>query len=50
MHYRMTRMRWLRRLNTYICDLDGYLLGKNDPFVKGGEVVEPHTPAGQYNH
>ena len=42
-------MRWIRRVDTYICDNDGYLLGKNDPFVKSGEVVEPHSPGGLYN-
>ena len=43
-------MKWIRRLNTYICDNDGFLLGKTDPFVTSGAVVEPHNPGGQYNH
>ena len=36
-------------MRTFFCETDGYLLGPNDPFVKKGEVVEPHTPAGKYN-
>ena len=43
-------MRWIRRVNTYICDNDGYLLGKNDPFVLKGEVMPAHNQGGQYNH
>ncbi len=43
------KMRWLRRLKTFICNDDGYLLGPNDPYVKTGEVVEHHTPPGEYN-
>ncbi len=44
-----TKMKWLRRLNTYICSKDGYLLGRNDPFVKKGEVIEPYNTGGKYN-
>ncbi len=43
-------MSWIRRVNTYICDTDGYLLGKDDPFLKGGEVTPSYNPGGQYNH
>ncbi len=43
------KMRWIRRVNTYICDNDGYLLGKNDPFVLRGEVIPAHNSGGQYN-
>ena len=42
-------MRWIRRVNTYFCDNDGYLLGKNDPFVLKGEVIPAHNQGGQYN-
>ena len=42
-------MRWIRRVNTYICDNDGYLLGKDDPFVLRGEVMPAHNAGGQYN-
>ncbi len=45
-----TKMRWLHRLNTYFCDKDGYLLGRNDPFVKKGEAIQPYNPGGQYNY
>lgn len=44
------KMRWIRRVNTYICDNDGYLLGKDDPFVLRGEVMPAHNPGGEYNH
>ena len=43
-------MRWIRRVNTYFCDNDGYLLGKDDPFVLKGEVIPAHNEGGQYNH
>ena len=43
-------MRWIRRVNTYICDNDGYLLGKEDPYLLKGEVIPAHNPGGQYNH
>jgi len=42
-------MRWIRRVNTYICGIDGYLLGKDDPFLKSGEVTTAYNPGGQYN-
>ena len=45
-----SKMRWIRRVNTFICDNDGYLLGKDDPFVLNGEVIPAHNPGGQYNH
>ena len=45
-----TKMRWIRRVNTYFCDKDGYLLGKDDPFVQKGEVVPAYNPGGDYNH
>ncbi len=45
-----TKMRWIRRVNTYICHNDGYLLGKDDPFLKNREVMPAYNQGGQYNH
>ena len=45
-----TKMSWIRRVNTYICDKDGYLLGKDDPFVKQGEIIPSYNQGGEYNH
>ena len=37
-------MHWNGRLKIFICDIDGFILGPNDPYVKH---IEYEIPVGQ---
>jgi hypothetical protein len=44
------QMRWNGRLKIFICTMDGFILGPNDPYVKRVDFETPPNPEAKTEH